>query len=93
MLVVATSRVAADEILPTIASPFDDEGAEVRVVTPNTGEQGDPLLAIDDALREFPADEIVVVTQPEEDTTWLERGTSNEATVRFGIPVTHLVVS
>jgi hypothetical protein len=53
----------------------------------------DPLLAIEDALRQFAADEIVVVTRPEEDTTWLESGMGDEAQARFVLPVTHLVVS
>jgi GABA permease len=53
----------------------------------------DPLLAIEDALREFPADEIVVVTRPEEDASWLESGTGPETKQRFDLPVTHLVVS
>jgi hypothetical protein len=53
----------------------------------------DPLLAIEDALREFPADEIVVVTRPEEDASWLESGSGEEAKERFPVPVTHLVVS
>jgi hypothetical protein len=48
---------------------------------------------IQDALREFPADEIVIVTRPEEDTTWLERAIGYEPQSRFEIPVTHLVVS
>jgi GABA permease len=55
-------------------------------------EDPDPLLAVEDALRQFPADEIVVVTRPEEDTTWLESGTGDEAKERFDLPVTHLVV-
>jgi hypothetical protein len=94
VLVVVTSLVGADEIRSTVASRFDDEGADVRVVTPTVEEatgHSDPLAAIQDALREFPADEIVVVTRPEEDTTWLERGTGESG--RFDIPVTHLVVS
>jgi siroheme synthase (precorrin-2 oxidase/ferrochelatase) len=94
VLVVVTSLAGAGEIRSTVASRFDDEGADVRVVAPTvaeTTEHSDPLTAIQDALREFPADEIVVVTRPEEDTTWLERGTGDSA--RFDIPVTHLVLS
>jgi hypothetical protein len=33
----------------------------------------DPLLAIEDSLRQFPADEVIVVTRPGE-STWLEDG-------------------
>ncbi len=51
----------------------------------------DPLQAIEDALREFPADEIVLMTAPDEDASWLEVGLGPEARKRFSLPVTHLV--
>jgi hypothetical protein len=51
----------------------------------------DPLLAIEDALRTFPADEVVVLTAPDEDATWLEAGLGEDAQKRFSVPVTHLV--
>ena len=50
-----------------------------------------PLQAIEDALRMFPADEIVVLTAPDEDATWLESGLGEAARERFDLPVTHLV--
>jgi hypothetical protein len=51
----------------------------------------DPLQAIEDALRMFPADEIVVLTAPNEEATWLEAGLGEKAQKRFSVPVTHLV--
>lgn len=51
----------------------------------------DPLQAIEDALRMFPAEEIVVLTAPDEEATWLESGLGDEARARFSVPVTHLV--
>ncbi len=51
----------------------------------------DLLQAIEDALRTFPADEIVVLTAPDEDATWLEAGLAQKAGKRFSVPVTHLV--
>lgn len=51
----------------------------------------DPLLAIEDALRKFPADEIVVLMAPDEQASWLEHGLGKDATERFSIPVTPLV--
>ena len=51
----------------------------------------DPLQAIEDALRTFPADEIVVLTAPDEDATWLETGLGEKAQTRFSVPVSHLV--
>jgi GABA permease len=50
----------------------------------------DPL-AIEDALRMFPADEIVVLTAPNEEATWLEADLGENARQRFSMPVTHLV--
>jgi hypothetical protein len=51
----------------------------------------DPLQAIEDALREFPADEVIVVTRPGDEASWLEADAGEEAKRRFRIPVTHLV--
>jgi len=52
----------------------------------------DPVQAIEDALRLFPADEVLVVTQAGGEANWLEQDTAEEASERFGVPVTHLVV-
>jgi hypothetical protein len=53
----------------------------------------DPLKAIDDALREFPADEILVVTRPDEQAGWLEAGSGETAQARLPLPVTHVTVA
>ncbi|HEV8104422.1 MAG TPA: hypothetical protein VGP69_11890 [Gaiellaceae bacterium] len=53
----------------------------------------DPLQAIEDALRMFGADEIVVLTAPDEEASWLESGLGEKASERFAVPVTHLVTS
>jgi hypothetical protein len=53
----------------------------------------DPLLASEDALASFPADEIVSATLPMGRSNWIERGLVETATARFGIPITHLVSS
>jgi hypothetical protein len=53
----------------------------------------DPLRAIEDALRVFPADEIVVLTAPDDQATWLESGLGKDARERFSVPVTNLVTS
>lgn len=56
------------------------------------GEVGDsdPLLAIEDALHSFAADEIVVSTYPPGRSNWLERGLPERAQ-GFGLPIVHLV--
>jgi hypothetical protein len=48
----------------------------------------DPLQAIEDALRMFPADEVIVVTAPDDQATWLEEGLGVKAQERFSLPVT-----
>jgi hypothetical protein len=53
----------------------------------------DPLKAIEDALRTFPADEILVLTRPDEQAGWLEEGTGETAEARFPLPVTRFVVA
>jgi len=53
---------------------------------------GDPLQAIEDALRTFGADEIVISTHPEGRSNWLERGVVTGARERFAVPITHVVV-
>lgn len=53
---------------------------------------GDPLQAIEDALRTFGADEIIVATHPAGRSNWLERGVVRKARERFPLPLTHVVV-
>ena len=53
---------------------------------------GDPLQAIEDALRTFGADEIVISTHPEGRSNWLERGVVENARERFAVQVHHVVV-
>ena len=52
----------------------------------------DPVQAIEDALRTFPADEVLVVTRPDDDANWLEQDSAEAARERFGVPVTRLTV-
>ena len=53
---------------------------------------GDPVQAIEDALRQFPADEVIVSTHPPGRSHWLEREVVERARERFPIPVTHVIV-
>jgi hypothetical protein len=57
----------------------------------DTGES-DPLLALQDALATFDADEIVLFTHAGGKRNFLEEGLVDEATERFEPPVRHLVV-
>jgi hypothetical protein len=53
---------------------------------------GDPLQAIEDALRLRGADELIISTHPEGRSNWLERGVVEQARRRFGLPTAHVVV-
>jgi hypothetical protein len=67
---------------------IDELGVKAR------GEIGDadPNIAIEDALRVFPADEIVISTHPPERSHWLEHGVVARAREEIDLPVTHVVV-
>ena len=53
---------------------------------------GDPIQAIEDAVRTFQPDELVISTHPVGRSHWLERGVVDKARERFALPVTHVVV-
>jgi hypothetical protein len=67
-------------------------GEGTRVEVDRTSQNTDAAADIADALRSFPADEIVVVTQPGEDAAWLEDQTVRAALDRHGLPVRRLEV-
>ncbi len=82
------ARASASERLEVSLAAMRAAGIEAQ------GEigDGDPLQAIEDALRTFAPDEIVISTHPEGRSNWLERGIVTGARERFAIPVTHVVV-
>jgi nucleotide-binding universal stress UspA family protein len=82
------ARAAAEQRLQASIARLRDGGVEVR------GEvgDGDPLQAIEDGLRTFGADEVILSTHPEGRSNWLERGVVEAARQRFAIPITHVVV-
>jgi GABA permease len=53
---------------------------------------GDPLVAVDDAVRTFGPNEIVISTHPPGKSNWLERGVVDSVRARYDVPVTHVVV-
>ena len=59
-----------------------------------TGEigDGDPIQAIEDAVRTFRPDELIISTHPAGRSHWLERGVVEKARERFDLPLTHVVV-
>jgi GABA permease len=60
---------------------------------PTTAEVGDsvPLLAIEDALVQFDADEILISTLPPDRSHWLEHNLVELARTRFDVPVRHVI--
>jgi nucleotide-binding universal stress UspA family protein len=82
------ARAAAQERLETSLDKLAEAGVQAR------GEvgDGDPLQAMEDALRTFGADEIIISTHPEGRSNWLERGVVEKARERFAVPITHVVV-
>jgi hypothetical protein len=53
----------------------------------------DPLLAIEDSLYGFPADELVIATHAGARSRWLRGDVVGKARGRFAIPVHHVVVA
>jgi len=82
------ARAAAQDRLDATLERLESVGVAAR------GEVGDldPLVAIEDAVRTFHPDEIVISTHPEGRSNWLERGVVGGARERFDVSVTHVVV-
>jgi hypothetical protein len=82
------ARAAAQGRLDASLAKLEEAGVKAR------GEvgDGDPLQAMEDALRTFGADEIIISTHPEGRSNWLERGVVEKARERFAVPITHVVV-
>ncbi|HUK93591.1 MAG TPA: universal stress protein [Gaiellaceae bacterium] len=82
------AREQAQQRLDASLERLREAGIEAR------GEvgDGDPLQAMEDALRTFGADEIIISTHPEGRSHWLERGVVEGARDRFAVPITHVVV-
>jgi GABA permease len=52
----------------------------------------DPMLAIDDALRFWSPDELVISTHPESRSNWLAKDVVDRARAAYPLPVLHVVV-
>ena len=63
-------------------------GVEVRA---EVGDP-DPNMAIEDALRVFPADEIIISTLPPGESRWLEHDVVERTRREVDLPMTHVVV-
>lgn len=52
----------------------------------------DPLQALDDALRTFDPDEVIISTHPPQRSNWLERQVVAKSRERYELPITHIIV-
>jgi GABA permease len=84
-----------DEARALAQARLDESLAAMRAAgLQATGEigDGDPIQAIEDAVRTFRPDELIISTHPAGRSHWLERGVVEKARERFDLPLTHVVV-
>ena len=81
---------ARGEAARAAAQVADAVRGEAHVEIDSTSQNTDAAEDVTDALRTFPADEIVVLTRPGEDTSWLEDEAVRAAVDAHGIPVRHV---
>ena len=79
---------AARERMGRSVAALRGVGVEVRA---EVGDP-DPNMAIEDALRVFPADEIVISTLPPEQSRWLEHEVVERTRREVELPMTHVIV-
>jgi hypothetical protein len=79
-----TAREQADERLRAVLGQLEEIGADAK------GAVGadDPLLAFEDAIRQFGPDHILIGLRSEEHTGWQERGLLDKVLERFRLPLT-----
>ena len=58
----------------------------------DVGDHHEPNAALEDALRYFAADEVIISTHPPHKSRWLERGVVDRARREVPLPITHVVV-
>ena len=82
------AREAAQKRLDVTLARLASVGIDARGLVGD----GDPLVAVDDAVRTFGPKEIVISTHPPGKSNWLERGVVDSVRARYDVPVTHVVV-
>lgn len=82
------ARAAAQARLDQTLAHLSSVGIEAE------GEVGDvdPLVAVEDGVRTFHPDVLVVSTHPEGRSNWLERGVVEALRQRYDVPLQHVVV-
>jgi hypothetical protein len=84
------ARAEADRAAQSVAeAAIGEASVEVDPTSQNT----DAAQDVDDALRTFHPDEVIVVTRSGEESTWLEDETLRKVVEDAGVPVRHLELS
>jgi hypothetical protein len=83
------ARTRAEQRLSKSLSALAREG----ITTDGVVGDADPVVALGDGLRMFPADEVIVSTHPPGRSNWLERDVIGRARSVSPVPVTHVVAS
>jgi hypothetical protein len=78
------AREQADERLQTVLGHLEEMGA------PGAGAVGsdEPIAALEDALREFPADHVLIALRGQQTRGWQERGLLEQVVERLRLPLT-----
>jgi hypothetical protein len=82
------ARADATHRLHACAACLTRDGIHTRVQVADP----DPVQAIADALHDFPADEILIVTAPQRPSTWLHPNVIDRARRSFQQPIEHVVM-
>jgi hypothetical protein len=74
----------ADKRLRAVLGHLEEMGVDAK------GAVGadDPLLAFEDAIRQFSPDHILIALRSDERAGWQERGLLDQVLERFGLPIT-----
>ena len=78
----------AEQVKEESVERLEEDGVRA---TGETGES-DPLLALQDALATFPAEEIVIFKHAEGERNWTEEDLVEQARERFAVPVREMEV-
>lgn len=82
-----------DEAIERATRRLEETVAELRnggVEASGEVGESDPIVAIEDALSVFPADEILILTGPDGDAPPMDRDAFERAKERFGQPITRV---
>jgi hypothetical protein len=74
----------ADDRLNTVLGQLGELGTEAHGVVGSD----EPLQALEDAIREFAPDHLLIALRPSNTSGWQEQGLVEQVVERFGLPVT-----